>query len=141
MTALRPMIVNEVLCFITKKLGRLAVRQLNSTLYDFYSGDVWYVAKEILLDAVQSSKMEIPPKVIRRRRDSKEIPDARIRLDIDDLITTITDLDEKTTIDDLHLFVVADNKTDSVRSSTRGRHGSHDEQIGKDRAQMFNSPI
>ena len=108
MTALRPMIVNEVLCFITKKLGRLAVRQLNSTLYDFYSGDVLYAAKETLLDTVQSSKMEIPPKVIRRRCDSTEIAVAKIHLNIDALFTTIRYLDQKKTIDRLSLFVVAD---------------------------------
>jgi len=92
---------------MTMKCGRLAVKQLKSLLCDFYSGDALCIAKDLLLDTVQSLKIYGLPKVSRRRRDSRENSDVKIRLDIDDLVATVTYLDENKLIDRLPIFFAA----------------------------------
>lgn len=101
--------INEPLCFITRKFGRYGIKQLKSLLFDFYSGDVLANAKDVLAGAVASLKIDGCPKLAgRRRRESKDNPEAKIRADIDDIISVVVYLDENKVIDQLPVFVAAD---------------------------------
>jgi len=106
MTTSRPIIISEPLCFLTTKRGRFAVKQLKSLLFDFYNGDTLSTAKDVLLDSMTSAKIDgIPNKMSRRRRDSKENPENKIQMDIDDLVTIITFLDENKLFDRLPILL------------------------------------
>lgn len=106
-TATKSIVINEPLCFISRKFGRYGSKQLKSLLYDFYSGDVLANAKEMLASAVADLKIDGCP-VGRKRRESKDNPDAKIRADIDDMMAVIVFLDENKHMDLLPVFVAAD---------------------------------
>lgn len=81
---------------------------MKTLLYNFYNGEQIAAAKEILSQTVAQLKLEAAQKTLRRRRDSREHPDVKVRNDIDDLIACITILDEHKSIDQLPSFVAAD---------------------------------
>jgi len=91
-----------------KKRGRFTVKQLKALLYDFYDSETIAVAKNVLLDAVNELKVDGGPKITRKRRDSKENPEAKIRGDIDDLILLVTFADEINVMERLPIYVAAD---------------------------------
>jgi len=96
------------------KRGRLTVKQIKSLLYDFYTGDVLSIAKDILFDTLQPMKIDGLPKTSRKRRDSKENQDVKIHHDIDDIIALVGFLDEKKLLDSLPIFFAAN--TDMIPS-------------------------
>ena len=59
-TSARILCVNEPLCFLTKKFDRYGIKQIKSLLFDFYSGDVLVNAKDVLINAIISQKIELP---------------------------------------------------------------------------------
>ena len=76
-SAARNLVVNEPLCFIFRKYGRYGAKELKSLLFDFYAGELLAAAKEELFSSVAQLKLDNVPKTItRRRRESKENPDA-----------------------------------------------------------------
>lgn len=107
-TPARLVVINELLCFLTRKFGRYPAKQMKALMFDFYPGEVISAAKEVLLEAVDALKVIGAPKVVRKRRDSKENQEAKVKLDIDDLMSTITFLDDSKLIDRLPIFVAAD---------------------------------
>lgn len=104
----RPLVINEALCFITKKRGRYAVKQLKALLFDFYDEETIAVAKNTLLAAVNELNVDGCSNVIRKRRQSKENVELKIRNDIDDVILLMTFVDEKNVADRLPIYVAAD---------------------------------
>src|ERR1051325_5959688 len=107
-TSARILCVNEPLCFLTKKFDRYGIKQIKSLLFHFYTSDVLVNAKDVLMNAIISQKIELPKTIARKPRDSKESPDAKIGLDIDDIIALIIFLDEKKILDQMPVFVAAD---------------------------------
>jgi hypothetical protein len=110
MASARPMVISEPLCFLTRKFGRYAVKQLKDLLYISYRGDFLSTTKDILMEALVAEKLDGALKTCRKRRDSysKENSDAKVKLDIDDLVATLTYLDENKLLDRLPIFVAAD---------------------------------
>ena len=84
-TSARILCVNEPLCFLTKKFDRYGIKQIKSLLFDIYTGDVFVNAKDVLMNAIIGQKIELPKTVAHKRRDSKESPEAKICLDIEDI--------------------------------------------------------
>ena len=101
------LIVSEPLCFLFKKYGRYSVTDMKSLLYNFYSSAQLAIAKQALADILAQKKLESAQKLLRRRRDSRENPDAKIRHDIDDIMAVIAHIAEQKLIDQLPTFVAA----------------------------------
>jgi len=51
------LVLNDVLCFLVNKFGKLAVQSLKVTLTDFYSVDALAEAKIQLINDVDSMKL------------------------------------------------------------------------------------
>ena len=103
------LIINEALCFIIRKQGRIPSKQLKSLLFDFYKADILATAKDVLLEAVTALNIDGVPKTSSRiRRNSKENTDAKMKCDIDDLIALLTFMDENNHVGKLPTFVAAD---------------------------------
>lgn len=101
-------IISEPLCFLIHKHGRYPNQQLKALLFEFYSGDLLASAKSILLDSIENLKLDNFPKSLgRKRRDTKENPDVKIRLDIDDLTGMCVFLDENKLLTRLPTFVAS----------------------------------
>jgi hypothetical protein len=109
MAADRPnIIINEALCFIVRKRGRIPPKQLKSLLIDFYSTDVIAAAKDVLIEAVTPLNIDGLPKMPRIRRNSKESPEIKMKIDLDDIVATVDYLDINNAIDRLPTFAAAD---------------------------------
>lgn len=106
--AAKTMRISEALCFLFKKRGRYANKDLKSLMFSFYSGAHLAAAKELLAESVAPLKIESIQKSLRRRRDSKEQPEVKIRQDIDDLFNIATCLDENKLLEQIPTFVAAD---------------------------------
>ena len=113
-TVARKVVVNETLCFLTTKLSRFPLKQIKSLMFDFYSVDTIASAKETLIADASALETEDLRKSCRNRRDSKENPERKVRLDIEDMVSVVTLLDEKKVLDQLPLYVAAN--TDLVPS-------------------------
>ena len=113
-TVARKVVVNETLCFLTTKLSRFPLKQIKSLMFDFYSVDTIASAKETLIADASALEIEDFRKSFRNRRDSKENPERKVRLDIEDMVSVVTLLDEKKVLDQLPLYVAAN--TDLVPS-------------------------
>lgn len=101
----------DCLCFLRHKFGKLPVRQIKSTLLDFYSVEVLSEAKCLLLKNISDLQIEAKLPHIPRRRDS----DSRGMLEVDDILTVFTSLDEQKLLDKLPRYVA--DGPDSVPSS------------------------
>jgi len=101
----------DCLCFLRHKFGKLPVRQIKSMLLDFYSVEVLSEAKCLLLQNVSDLQIDVRLPHIPRRRDS----DNRGMLDVDDILTVFTCLDEQKLLDKLPRYVA--DSPDSVPSS------------------------
>jgi len=106
MASTRPVVINEVLCFLLRKKGRFAEKSIKLRMH-FYSSDIITTAKTTLFEAALALKIDGCP-TIRRHRESKEMPDAKTRADIDDLIALTSFLDDNKACDKLPIFVAAD---------------------------------
>jgi len=106
MTYVRSVVVSEVLCFLIHKKGRSPEKSLKSFLFEFYTGDIILAAKYALFEAVSTFKIDGCP-TLRKRRESKESPDLKVRADIDDLVALVTFVDENKVSDKLPIFVAA----------------------------------
>jgi hypothetical protein len=107
MAVVKPIIINETLCFLTRKIGCYPAKQIKSLLFEFYSAELVSEAKDVLFEALNVLNVNGAPKTSRRRRDSKDNPEAKIRLDVDDLMTAMAFVDENKLIDQLPLYVAA----------------------------------
>ena len=65
-------------------------------------------AKELPAETVSALDIEAPKKSLRRRRDSKEQHDVKIKHDIDDLVAIATYLDENKLTEQIPMFVAAE---------------------------------
>ena len=94
-------VLQNCLCFLVKKFGRIAARPLKSMIIDFYGVDELYEAKrQLLSDATSLNLDSILPHIPERRDgDSKAVRIA------DDLFTVITVLDENQKISSLPCYV------------------------------------
>jgi len=101
----------DCLCFLRHKFGKMPVRQIKSTLLDFYSVEVLSEAKSLLLKNITQLQIQARLPHIPRRRDS----DNRGMLEVDDILAVFTSLDEQKLLDKLPRYVA--DSPDSVPSS------------------------
>ena len=107
------LIVNDLLCYAIKKLGRSACRPLKGTIVDFYEPSDISHSKELLLehcDLILDKSVKIP----RRRKESV----GRVTAEIDDIFNILTNLDENNLLNKLPMFVSTDpDKMPSIKLS------------------------
>ena len=94
-------LVNNLLCFIQNRIGKMACKPLKSLIMDFYSSDDISSAREMLLVETDSMQMADFPNIPRRRRHSIN----KHTLDIEDINLIFTFLDENNRAKDLPKFL------------------------------------
>lgn len=101
--ARKDVIINDLLCYTVNKFGKVACRPLKSTITDFYKSDDVTLARELLIDSLESDSVisAKSQKMPRRRKDSV----GRTATEVEDIISVITQLDEEKKIDKLPIFV------------------------------------
>lgn len=105
------MVINDLLCYSTKKFSRIPIKQLKSTVADFYNPTDISTAKEALFEEFEVIS-DKSVKIQRRRKDSV----SRTPNEIDDIFSMITHLDENNLTDKLPMFVSNDpDKMPSVK--------------------------
>ena len=100
MAANKKHVVSNVLCFLVNKYHCLAAKPLKSLLVDFYSSEELAGAKDILIREIDGLKLEKAPKIVRNRHAKN----SKNALDIEDMITALTFLDENQLIAKLPVF-------------------------------------
>jgi len=103
----REIVVNEVLCYTLKKMGQLPEKTLKQILLDFYNIDKIVEAKDQLADNMADWNL-LNWSRPRRRNNSKEQPSAKIRGEIDDIISMLSYIDQNLLSPRLPLYVAAD---------------------------------
>ena len=85
------LVLNNVLCFLSAKLGNIAVKYLQSAVLDFYDADELNAAKRLLLHVTWIAyKKNIHLPHISDRRDGEN---RAVRI-VDDIFIVLTHLDE-----------------------------------------------
>ena len=79
--AVAPVVLQSCLCFLVKKFGKMAVRQLKSMVIDFYDVEELNVAKQQLLMDAGNMNLDISLPYIPGRRDG-DLKAVRIADDI-----------------------------------------------------------
>ena len=100
-------VISEALCYASRKFSNLPAKTLRQTLSNFYSADVLHAAKETLINVVEELKIDNWVKPAKRRRDSKENPGNKVRLDAEDITDILVFVDENNMCSKLPLFVAA----------------------------------
>ena len=85
-TAVAPVVLQSSLCFLVKKFGKIAVRQLKSMVIDFYDVEELNAAKQQLLMDASNINLDISLPHIPGRRDG-DLKAVRI---VDDIFTLLT---------------------------------------------------
>ena len=89
----RSFVLNDLLCFLFNKFGKINVKTLKGIISDFYTVDAVSDAKLLLLDDVSKlllTGIDKPPH-IPRRRDG----DGRLGREVDDIFTLMNFVDER----------------------------------------------
>jgi len=94
----------EPLCFLINRYGKYQLNLLKSIIADFYSADCISAAKTLLLDDVSSLTLSFKLPHISKHHNTEH----RVMMDIDDIITIISCLDENKALDSLPCYVAAD---------------------------------
>jgi len=93
-------VVNELLCFIVNKYGKVTRSQLKTVLVSFYDDEELTNAKEILFaDAAALLHADMPRCVKRQKGDN------RARLVCDDILDLLCLIDEKNSMNNLPVYV------------------------------------
>ena len=94
-------VTSNLLCFVVNKFNKVPLRPLKSLVIDFFSANDVAEGKETLLKELDNIRIDNLPRVSRRRRDSLD----KGILDVEDIISLITFLDENQHIKLLPKFV------------------------------------
>lgn len=97
-------VVNETLCYMNNKYGKLSIKQLKSIIYDFYNPEDLATAKDVLLAEMDKLDLGKWPRPPARRRNSNET-NSKPKLDTDDIFNTFAYIDEKKMFERLPKFV------------------------------------
>jgi len=84
-----------LLDLLAKNTWSICCEDTEITFYDFFSGDIISSAKDLLVSIINDLKMAGAPVITRRRPESKENIENRIKSDIDDVYFIIVYLDEQ----------------------------------------------
>ena len=94
--------INEVLCFILNKFGKSPNGVIKSAVVNFYNWSEVTAAKDLLWSTVEGLGISNIPRYIKRKADDK------LRLEVDDLFSMITFLDEGGNLTTMPKFVALD---------------------------------
>jgi len=112
MAAVEKIKISNALCFLTNKIHSVAAKPLKTLLLDYYTPEELSVVKDLLLCEPELMDNVTLPKISPRRRNSVNKP----QLDLDDLFTILTDLDENRNLKHLPLFcATSPDKMPSIR--------------------------
>ena len=103
----RRIIISAPLCYAAAKFGSAAPKDMRSVLVGFYSSDQLAEASRLLLTEI----IRVEPAFSRKlanRRNSQNQPEARLRLEADDLISLVSYADEASLFSSLPIFAAAD---------------------------------
>jgi len=95
------LVLNDALCFLSNKFGKVTLKTLKSAVMDFYVLESLANAKIRLLDDVRDMHLSTKHPHIPRRRDG----DGRLQHEVDDLLSLFTFLDEQKVMDRLPRYV------------------------------------
>jgi len=130
----RAILINEMLCYIVNRRGRIAEKFLKTIVSTFYNAELTALAKTVLVDSVDTLKLEKWPRPL-NRRDSTD-SGCKHKKEIEDIFAIFAYLDEHDLIDRLPHFVSADtdmipssNWTESDMIGIMNRFGSIDDQL------------
>lgn len=98
------LVISDLLCYASKKFGRVPIKPLKAVINDFYSADDICTAKDKLIEEIDLLNLDKWQKPARRRKDSI----TRTQNEIDDIFNSITLLDESMNIQRLPIFVSTD---------------------------------
>jgi len=96
MALLKSIEISELLCYASHNLGRLDTHRLKSMLSNFYSVEVAYNAKELLVKLVGIIRPEkwARPNMRRGKASVNMATDDKTKKEIDDIIGVLTFVDE-----------------------------------------------
>jgi len=95
----RPIVLNNVLCYLFSRLKKCKPKALKAALISFFGVDTIGPAKDILMENVSTLQLTTP--YIPNRRDSE----GRAGREMDDIFTIINVVDEAKMLDKLPIFV------------------------------------
>ena len=97
---MRNVVINETLCFLRNKLGKVPEKQVREALVDYFDGDVLAIAKARLVDDIDSLKLDGMPYTAKHQSGPN-----RVKMEVDDLIKLFVFVDEKLQLDYLPIYV------------------------------------
>jgi hypothetical protein len=103
----RRIVLSAPLCYAAAKYGSIAPKDLRTVLAGFYNSEQLAEASRLL----QAEIVRLQPDFSRKlanRRNSQNQPEARLRLEADDLISLVTYADEAALFSSLPIFASAD---------------------------------
>ena len=98
--------VSELLFYFVNKFGKIDNKRLASIIFDFYDSDSISAARSLLINDVDNLRHEKwvkPP--TRIRRDSNSAPGARVKLEIQDILSVYSFADENGLCEKLPRYV------------------------------------
>jgi len=104
------LVINELLCYVSGKFGKLPAKTLKQVLYDFYLPDEISAARDLLVDHADKVCDPNWPKPPRRKQ-----LDSKVKNEIDDVIGVFTYMDENIILSKLPSFVA--KNLDNIPSS------------------------
>jgi len=96
-------VLNDLLCFVGCKYGRLPTKQLKSVLIDFFDEEAISKAKVCLLNDIMKINSSVKQPHVPQRRDG----DNRLTREVDDIVTLFCFVDENKVTSSLPRYVSA----------------------------------
>ena len=98
-----PLVLNDALCFIACKYGKIAVKLLKTSLADFYAVDDLATVKQLLIRDIDDMKLSMI--MSRPRAPPRHDGEGRLAREINDIIALFTFVDEHRAMDSLPKYV------------------------------------
>jgi len=96
-------VVSNLLCFLSNKYGKCAIRQLKSVIIDFYDVSDVCGAKQQLIDDIKGMNLDVVMPHVPERRESHN----KAQLVVDDIFTLFTFMDENLKLTMLPCYVAS----------------------------------
>ena len=115
----RRIVLSAPLCFAVAKLGSMPPKEMRAVMLGFFTGDQIYEASKLLLAEMLLLKPNLNRK-IPACRTSKDNPDAKSKLEIDDFLSLVASADEASLLARLPIFATADPDAIPSRQQLEG---------------------
>ena len=109
------LVLNDVLCFVRCKYSTVPVKQLKSSLMDFYDADSISAAKVRLLSDIELAETLVNRSVKIQRVPTRREGECRLSREVDDILLLFCQLDENKMLENLPIYVASG--PDSMPSS------------------------